>query len=65
MHSIILENIYNHINVYTDTVRLVGGATEFEGRLEVNHNGTWGTVCEGELNAKISTVVCRLLGLHW
>lgn len=52
-------------NIYTDTVRLVGGATEYEGRLEVYYNDTWGTVCDDELNAKISTVVCRTLGLPW
>lgn len=54
-----------HINIYADTVRLVGGSTEYEGRLEVYYNGAWGTVCESELNANISTVVCRTLGLPW
>eukprot|EP00105_Crassostrea_gigas_P042487 XP_019926635.1 PREDICTED: deleted in malignant brain tumors 1 protein [Crassostrea gigas] len=48
-----------------DTVRLVGGSTKYEGRLEVYYNRTWGTVCEGRLNANISTVVCRTLGLPW
>ncbi|XP_065928600.1 deleted in malignant brain tumors 1 protein-like [Magallana gigas] len=48
-----------------DTVRLVGGPTKYEGRLEVYYNETWGTVCEDELNANISTVVCRTLGLPW
>eukprot|EP00105_Crassostrea_gigas_P035986 XP_019920134.1 PREDICTED: deleted in malignant brain tumors 1 protein [Crassostrea gigas] len=48
-----------------DTVRLVGGSTKYEGRLEVYYNETWGTVCEGRLNANISTVVCRTLGVPW
>lgn len=60
-----IRKISKHFNKYADTVRLVGGATEYEGRLEVYHNETWGTVCEGELNANISTVVCRTLGLPW
>lgn len=54
-----------HFNKYADTVRLVGGPTKYEGRLEVYYNRTWGTVCEDELNANISTVVCRTLGLPW
>uniref|UniRef100_A0A8W8JKD5 SRCR domain-containing protein n=1 Tax=Magallana gigas TaxID=29159 RepID=A0A8W8JKD5_MAGGI len=48
-----------------DTVRLVGGSTKYEGRLEVNYNGTWGTVCDDEINENVSAVVCRTLGLPW
>lgn len=52
-------------NVYTDTVRLVGGATQYEGRLEVYYNGTWGTVCDNDFDREVSEVVCRTLGLAW
>uniref|UniRef100_A0A1X7TYN8 SRCR domain-containing protein n=1 Tax=Amphimedon queenslandica TaxID=400682 RepID=A0A1X7TYN8_AMPQE len=31
----------------TGEVRLAGGATEFEGRVEVCENGVWGSVCTG------------------
>lgn len=54
-----------HFNVYLDTVRLVGGATEYEGRLEVYYDGIWGTVCGDKLSDGISAVVCRTLGLPW
>ncbi|XP_052714536.1 deleted in malignant brain tumors 1 protein-like isoform X2 [Crassostrea angulata] len=46
-------------------VRLVGGTTEYEGRLEVNRLGRWGTVCDNNLNDKLAVVVCRSLGLPW
>lgn len=55
----------NHFNIYADTVRLVGGSTEYEGRLEVYYNETWGTVCDDEINETVSAVVCRTLGLPW
>ena len=46
-------------------VRLVGGTSENEGRLEVNRFGIWGTVCDDNLNDKLAVVVCRSLGLPW
>jgi len=44
-------------------VRLVGGTTEREGRLEVNYNGVWGTVCDDGFNNVDAGVVCRETGL--
>lgn len=51
--------------VLTETVRLIGGTTQFEGRLEVYRHGQWGTVCDDKINEKVSAVVCRTLGLPW
>lgn len=46
-------------------VRLIGGSTRYEGRLEVYYNGIWGTMCDDGINNRIAEVVCKSLGLPW
>jgi len=50
------------VSVLCPSMRLVGGGSPHEGRLEVHYNGTWGTVCHGGFSGTDASVVCYALG---
>jgi len=45
--------------------RLVGGPSSRAGRVEVNYNGVWGTVCNDGFTDTEASVVCRSLGFKY
>ena len=44
-------------------MRLVGGPNSLEGRLEVYHDGQWGTVCDDEFDNIDAKVACLAFGI--
>ena len=42
-------------------VRLAGGSTAYEGRVELCYNNAWGTVCDDSWGTPDANVVCGQL----
>ena len=50
-------------NCTTGDVRLRGGASDNEGRVEICYDNHWGALCDNDWDNNDAAVVCRQLGL--
>lgn len=53
---------YLYIGCVDGDIRLIGGSTVLEGRVELCKNNAWGTVCDDGWDHFSARVVCRQLG---
>ena len=44
------------------SIRLVGGSSSNQGRVEVCNSNEWGTVCDDSFSTNDANVACRQLG---
>ncbi|OWF54256.1 Hemicentin-1 [Mizuhopecten yessoensis] len=65
IENITAEELYpGQPNMTASDVRLTGGPSCYQGRVEVRNKGVWGTVCpSSDWGPKEAAVVCRMLGL--
>uniref|UniRef100_A0A670YWH6 SRCR domain-containing protein n=1 Tax=Pseudonaja textilis TaxID=8673 RepID=A0A670YWH6_PSETE len=59
--AICSESALNSFFLSPETLRLVGGKNQCSGRLEIFHEGQWGTVCDDMWDLLDVTVICREL----
>ena len=64
-NSYYLCSSFFYIDCQHGDLRLVGGETEYEGRVEVCVYGLWGTVCSRLLRGHLAEVICGQLGIDY
>jgi Scavenger receptor cysteine-rich domain len=60
--DVVNDYMYHAASTLPGNVRLVGGSNRLEGRLEIQHMGIWGTVCDDNFDDADARVACFSLG---
>lgn len=62
----LLYRTYNRyfldVEYFYSGVRLSGGSGPYEGTVELNINGQWGTICDDSFDIKDGDVICKMAG---
>ncbi|XP_052788301.1 deleted in malignant brain tumors 1 protein-like isoform X2 [Mya arenaria] len=53
--------VCSSISAAANDIRLVGGSSQYSGRVEILYNGTWGTLCDNGFSDRNAVVACRML----
>ena len=59
------NSLYSYIRLLLlciENIRLTGGPTIYEGRVEIFLNGQWGAVCSEGIDTKEAETLCQSLG---
>ena len=57
-----LFDVTNVVFCNDTAIRLVDGSDQYEGRVELCFDETWGTICDGAWSIADANVACRQLG---
>ncbi|KAH3768159.1 hypothetical protein DPMN_169371 [Dreissena polymorpha] len=57
----VVRALYREYNFTDKDIRLIGGYSELEGRVEIRKHGVWGTMCSKGFGLNDANVVCRML----
>lgn len=62
LEYVIVESFVCFTSTAPANLRLMNGADERSGRVEIYHKGEWGTVCDNNFGKEEARVICKALG---
>ncbi|XP_053386943.1 scavenger receptor cysteine-rich type 1 protein M130-like [Mercenaria mercenaria] len=61
--QLIATRVAESNNLDVNDIRLADGSGTFDGRVEIQIDGVWGTVCDRDFHINDATVMCRMMAL--